>query len=385
MRIAQVCPYDLARHGGVQRHILDLSQALSARGHEVTVIGAAPPRAAPERLDVSGGGAPPRRHTLGRCFAYRMHGTTFELTWARAASLERLRLDDAFDVAHFHSMHVPFMPWQVLRRLGARTRRYATFHDTPPPSASGRFACAAFGFMSRRLSRHLDAIVPVSASAGAHLRPVAECPVISLPPCADLAPYFALPPLRAPDSEPTVLFVGRLEPRKGVLIAIDAFAELRARIPRARLVICGDGDERARAEARVAAQSLTRAVTFTGALDEAAKRGWYARASVFCAPSPYGESFGIVLAEAMAAGVPVVAADNAGYRNVLVGDGAAGLVPPGDASALAARLHEVLGSMSFRSRLAQWGRTAARAADVNERLSEFLRLYAAPRAGRAPA
>jgi phosphatidylinositol alpha-mannosyltransferase len=211
-------------------------------------------------------------------------------------------------------------------------------------------------------------MIAVSSAPAAHLRPLAGCPLVCLPPCVDLRPYLQRP--RPHRDGATLLFLGRLEPRKGVLLLIEAFLRLRSAHPGARLVIGGDGDERAAAE-RLAAG----AVTFAGEIAEADKAGFYAAADVFCAPSPYGESFGLVLAEAMASGLPVVAAANPGYRTVLTGAGAQGLVAPGDAKALAERLSEVLASASLRRDLSAWGRASATQADVNARLEEFLGVY----------
>jgi phosphatidylinositol alpha-mannosyltransferase len=199
-----------------------------------------------------------------------------------------------------------------------------------------------------------------------------------LPPCIDLSAERAIDagPRPTPGAA-RVLFVGRLEPRKGVAVLIRAFSRLAASRPDARLTVCGDGAERPALQALARELGVAGRIEFSGALQEEAKRALYARHEVFCAPSPYGESFGLVIAEAMAAGLPVVAAANAGYRTLLTGAGAEGLVPPWDAASLAARLERMLGDAEARGRLATWGRRAALRADVNERLADFLELYAA--------
>lgn len=378
MRLLQVCPYDLTRPGGVQRHVLDLSAALAEAGHSVTVI-------APMAGATAGDGVSLR--TLGRSRSWGFHGTRFELTWASRAELREALAhirSMGFDVAHFHTPWTPLMPWQLLRGLaGTVPRVVATFHDTPPPTLSGRLLRAAFSAMSRRLSAKLHAMVGVSESSAAHLRPRGGCPLILLPPCIDLRPCLALP---APDLErraPTALFVGRLEPRKGVLLLIEAFDRVRRRHPEARLVICGDGEQRAAAEELSLRRALGDAVRFTGRLDEAAKLRLYGEATVFCAPSPYGESYGLVIAEAIAAGLPVVAAANPGYRSVLQGAGAEGLVSPNDSGALAEGLERVLSSPELRRRLSVWGRAQAPRSDVRARLPEFMSLYSSKGLGRA--
>jgi phosphatidylinositol alpha-mannosyltransferase len=382
MRVLQVCPYDIARAGGVQRHIVDLSNALARAGHEVTIVapaGAAAPAVEP--------GVEVRR--LGRFREWRMHGTRFEVTRASRDELARFIAGAAaagpYDVAHFHTVWTPLMPWQLYRRAGAfAARRVATFHDTPPPGPSGAVTRGVFRILSRAISRDLDAMIAVSSAPAAHLRPLPRCPLVSLPGCIDLRPYAALADARD-TAEPTVLFVGRLEPRKGVLLLIEAFARVRQARPRARLVVCGDGEQRSAAQALAANLGVLDAITFTGALPESDKLALYTRAGVFCAPSPYGESYGLVLAEAMAAGVPVVAAANAGYATVLTGAGAAGLVEPGDVPDLAARLLAVLGSRELGDELSAWGRANAWRSDVNARLEDFLDVYSQAPSRAAPA
>ena len=353
MRVLQVCPYDYARPGGVQRHVRDLSRALSAAGHAVTV-------AAPGPGDTAG------VHYIGSRRPWRMHGTGFELTWAPRAAVEELARCP-FDVLHVHTPWVPFMPWQVLSRLAPLARaRVATFHDTPPHNVSGEMQRALYKVLSRRLSHRLDAMIAVSASVERHLRARAQCARYRLPPCIDLGPYFAM---TRRDGGSAVLFIGRLEPRKGLLLLIEALASL----PGASLTVCGDGPQRGAAEALAKRKGV--AVRFTGALDDAGKLALYREADVLCAPSPYGESFGLVIAEAMAAGLPIVAAANDGYCTLLDGEGAAGLCAPGSAAALAERLGAVLASRDLRERLSAWGRREASRADINVRVPEFVALY----------
>lgn len=364
MKVLQVCPYDIARPGGVQRHIVDLSNALVRAGHHVTIVapeGAAPPPLA-DNVEIL---------RIGRARGWRMHGTAFEVTWGSSAELARLN-SRRFDVAHFHTIWTPFMPWQIFRRRPA-THTVATFHDTPPPGISGALTRAAFAFMSRRLSRGLDVMIAVSNAPAKHLRLDGHSRLVLLPGCIDLSPYAALK--REGESGSTILFVGRLEPRKGVLLLIEAYARVKQSHPAARVVVCGDGEQRKAAEALAARLGVAGGVTFTGALPDAERLALYSRADLFCAPSPYGESYGLVLAEAMAAGLPVIAAANDGYRTVLTGAGAAGLVKPGDVDDLAQRLTHVLGSTELRTGLSAWGRECAWRSDVNARLPEFLALY----------
>ncbi len=376
MRILEVCPYDIERPGGVQRHVLDLARALGRTGHEVVVLAPGTDTTpAWEQCECY------RVLRIGRFREWRMHGTAFEATWASSRELDtllRLHEERPFDVAHFHTLWTPLLPWQVFRRLAGRVpRRVATFHDTPPPTLSGRITRVAYRLLSRVLSSRLDAAIAVSASPAAHLRLAPSCAFHRLPPVVDLAPLLEIPRPSRDGHAPTLLFIGRLEPRKGVLLLIEAYAQVRRDHPAARLVICGDGELAGAATALAARLAVADAVQFTGRLDEAAKRRLYGEADLFCAPSPYGESYGLVLVEAMAAGLPVVAADNSGYRTVLTGPGAAGLVQPGNVAELAARLSEFLDAPALCRELSTWGRGHALSADVTTRLSDFVDVFTA--------
>jgi phosphatidylinositol alpha-mannosyltransferase len=166
-----------------------------------------------------------------------------------------------------------------------------------------------------------------------------------------------LPELADPQ-RPLLLFVGRLEPRKGLDVAIRGFLRLRASVPRVRLCVVGDGPERSRAQEMVP-PSIRPDVLFVGAVDDAELARYHASADVFLAPATGGESFGIVLLEAMAAGLPVVASDIPGYRTVLK-DGRQGrLVPPHDAFALAETVATLLANPALRRAMAAEGRRTA--------------------------
>ncbi|MDP8971451.1 MAG: glycosyltransferase family 4 protein, partial [Actinomycetota bacterium] len=166
-----------------------------------------------------------------------------------------------------------------------------------------------------------------------------------------------IPDLADPD-RPLLLFVGRLEPRKGLDVLVRAFLRLRAAHPRVRLCVVGEGAERRRCQEMVP-PSIRPDVLFVGNVAEGDKARYHASADLFVAPNSGGESFGIVLLEAMAAGLPLVATDIPGFRTVAK-DGRQGrLVPPGDAFALADALATLLANDRLRTAMAAEGRRTA--------------------------
>ncbi len=370
MRIVQVCPYDPDRHGGVQRHIHALAAALAARGHAALII-------APGVAQ----GAEPGLWRLGAMRSVAFAGTRFEVTWAARRDLESTlsalgRWQP--DVVHFHTPWDPLMPWQLFRRLDVP--RVATFHDTPPPGLAGSTLRQLFKLLSRHLLSRLDGAIAVSSAPLGHLRPGAAgvTPAV-LPPVTDLSDFFAVEKEEA-GQHPNVLFIGRLEPRKGIAVLLDAISRLASGAvalppgPRPRFVIAGDGDLRGAvlaARDRLGAAWVD-AVAPPSRADQLRLLG---AATLAVSPALHGESFGIVLAEALASGTPIIAADNAGYRTVLDGAGAGLLVPAGDADALAQRIARLLADPGEQARLAAWGRSHARQFDAGERIGDFEQVY----------
>ena len=331
MRVALVCPYDLARPGGVRSHIAGLGRALVGRGHDVEVIA---PSSQPS-LD----GLPVV--SCGTSHAFPFGGTHIDFTWASWRSVLEVSRR-GYDVMHFHTIWNPLMPFQLAGIY--RGPKVATFHDVPSPStpvlAAGAMPLGA------EFVRHtfVDQVIAVSPVVSEDLR--GEHEVI---PNGITVPE-SLPPegLRS-----SVLYLGRLEPRKGVETLIEAIALLGSDAPPVR--IAGDGLSRGSLERSVKERSL-RSVSFVGEVDEGRKWELLRDASVLVAPSVGGESFGIVLLEAMAAGVVPIAADNPGYRHLLAERAGDLLFPVGDAARLAARIRDVMCDDTRRAELQAWGR-----------------------------
>ena len=373
MKIAQVCPYDLDRPGGVQTHIRDTAAALGELGYEVTIVA---PRVGSARqreriapnVDVV---------KLGRAHRIQFSGTKFEATVALGADRRRLSAmmqRGAFDVVHYHALWTPLLPLQAF--ACSQGAKVVTFHDTPPDDFGGAISKALLSALSRWLLPRVDAAIAVSEAPRAHLRPTDGQTVWIAPPCTDLRRFDQAPasPERAPGAPITILFVGRLEPRKGVMLLLEAYRRLVADGLPVRLVIAGSGGEEAALRRFVTLHRLPD-VVFSGRFEDADAPGLYADCDVVCAPSPYGESFGIVIAEAMASGKPVVAAANHGYRTLLTGPGAQLLAPPGDAGGLYQRLKRLVQQPDLRAQLGAWGRTEARRYDCRELAPRLADIY----------
>ena len=354
MRIALVSPYDYPYPGGVTEHIAALAAGLERRGHRVRIL--SPASSGGERL------AGDRVYRLGSVVRVPYHGSLARITLSLGlggkvrAILERER----FDVVHLHEPLLPTLPLTVLALT--RTATVGTFHaywDRSLFYALGRP-------LLRRAFARLDARVAVSAAAERYVGRYFPGAYTRIPNGVDTTRFRPdLEPLpAAAGAGPSVLFVGRLEPRKGFMYLLRAFALLSRSLPEARLLVAGaySADEHRRYAQLAAALGVGR-VAFLGRLDPDELARCYASAAVCCAPSLGGESFGIVLLEAMASGRPVVCSDIPGYHEVVQPEHQGLLVPPADPPALAAALLRLLGDPVLRERLGAAGRR--RAADFD--------------------
>jgi phosphatidyl-myo-inositol alpha-mannosyltransferase len=369
LRIALVSPYDLTVPGGVQSHVEHLAAALRAQGDEVVLVG---PGAADGAADGDEGG--PRDVRIGGSMRIPFNGSVAPVAlgpWTARRTVTALR-ELAPDVVHVHE---PLVPWTGVASLAARVAPVVgTFHAWSDHDRAYR----AVRPVGRAVLDRLALAVAVSeAAAGYHAGALGVPPSrftvipngVEVARFADAAPF---DDLRA-DGRPLLLFVGRLEKRKGLEPLIRAFTLLKADRPEVRLLVVGDGAERDRC-AELLPAGLRADVTFLGRVDQADLPRYYATCDLYVSPALGGESFGIVLLEAMAAGVPIVASDLPGYRSV-ARDGVQGrLVPPGDPRALADAIRLLLDNPSLRAAMAGEGqRTVARydwsvvAAELRER------------------
>jgi len=362
MRVALVCPYSCTEPGGVQTQVLGLARALSARGDEVAVVGPAAAAGIPGRLDIASlGGA--RFFQAGTGIRVAVNGSQAPVSpWPATMARARLVLRRfAPEVVHIHE---PFVPGPSLAAVVSSPHPVVgTFHR-----AGADFAYRAYGHVVGRWSRRLDAAFAVSAEARAtalkcigHLSLGVEI----IPNGVEVQRLTAVDP--RPTSGPTVAFCGRHEPRKGLGVLLEAFELLPAST---HLWVLGEGPATDRLRRRFGSDSR---IEWLGPVDDQERAARLAGADVFVAPSLGGESFGVVLLEAMAVGTPVFASDLPGYR--VAAAGAARFVPPGDPVALAQRLRAVLVDDAEREALTDQGRRRASECDMDAVADRYREAY----------
>ena len=364
MRVGLVCPYVWDVPGGVQAHVHDLADTLIGLGHQVQVLA---PVDEPEAADL-----PPYVVSAGRAVPVPYNGSVARLCFG-PLSLARTRRwlrEGRFDVLHLHEPTVPSV--SMLALWTARDPLVATFHTA---TSRSRFLSAFGTTVLQPGMEKLTGRIAVSPAARRVIMEHLGGDAVVVPNGVDVRRFRGARPLPGREVRPpTVVFLGRIdEARKGLSVLLDALPELVRRVPDVRLLVAGPGDvDQVRQD--VAGQLRDR-VELLGLVSEADKPSVYASGDVYCAPNTHGESFGIVLAEAMAVGTPVVASDLEAFRRVLQ-DGSAGvLVPVGDSRALAAALAALLADRERRSALSLAGSAAVQAYDWSAVAAQVVAVY----------
>ncbi len=343
LRVGLVCPYAWDVPGGVMAHTRDLAEALLDAGHAVSVL--------TPRVD-DDAPLPPYAVDAGRPVPIPYNGSVARLllgpvSYARVRRWVRDGIaGEGFDVLHAQEPTAPSV--SLLACYIARGPIVGTFHTS---NTRSRLLTAAEPLLTPALEK-IRARIAVSPAARRTIVEHLGGDAVEIPNGVTVARYADAQPWEEYDGVPTVAFVGRIdEPRKGLAVLLEAWR--RVRTPGARLLVAGPGEP---------PDDLPPGVVLLGLVSEADKERLYRTATVYCAPNLGGESFGIVLLEAMAAGAAVVAADLEAFRRVLL-DGACGvLVPPGEPAALAAAIDGLLeptDAGAARARLVAAGRAAA--------------------------
>ena len=362
MKIGLVCPYNLFKGGGVQECVFATQAELAKRGHEVLII---TPQPREHRGDY-----PDFIRLLGRGNDIKspFHTTAQVSVTVDMDQVDALLGREQFDVLHFHEPWVPLISYQLLTRSTARN--IATFHAKLPDTVMSRTIERVITPYTKSLLKYFSDFTAVSDAAASYVRSLTDEPVTIIANGIDLSKYKKQKTKPRAD---TIFYIGRLEKRKGVGFLLKATAELQKNHPDVRLVIAGDGHDRAKLEQSARDNKLN--VEFLGRISEEEKLKQLAGARIFCSPARYGESFGIVLLEAMAANVPVIAGDNPGYSGVMTDTGKISLVDPADTTEFVRRLELLLYDDYIRSAWQLWAEKTVKQYDYKKIVDQYEKLY----------
>ncbi len=351
MKIALVTPYDYPYPGGVTEHIMHLDREFRAAGHDTRIIAAST-----EDQDALGTNV---IKVSGAVASIPFSGSNARITLSPRVyqRVKNILNQEQFDIVHVHEPFAPLLCLTVLRH--SHSINVGTFHAYRETSTLYEYARP----LARRVFGRLDGRIFVSEAVRDYVTQYFEGDYRVIPNGIDYM-RFADPGIepikRFADGRPNLLFVGRMEKRKGFRTLIRAYPYIKQFVPDARLIVVGAfTDEEKAPFVRYARAHRLRGIHFVGWVSREELPRYYRSATVFCAPSTGFESFGIVLLEAMAAGLPIIASDIAGYRTVLTDRKEGLLVPPGDHNAFAHAAVTLLKDPGLRAQLSEHGRATA--------------------------
>jgi len=369
MKIGLVSPYDLAVPGGVNNHLHHLAERFIAMGHEVRII------APSSKLT----GLHPDAIVLGTPRSIPAGGSVARMSMSPrlAAPVRRILDEERFDVVHVHEPLVSFLPITFLRFSTAIN--VGTFH------AARESGARLYTYTKRLLMagfRRLDGKIAVSQAAASLIAPHFPGYYNIIPNGVEVERFAApQPPIaELDDGMINILFVGRLEKRKGLRYLLRGFEIVKAQRPDTRLVVVGSYDARQKqVYERLVRESGLRDVEFVGYVSNDDLPRYQQSADIFCAPNTGNESQGIILLEAMAAGRPVVASNIEGFAEVITHGVEGLLVRPQDGEALGAALLELVNDPERRREMGlkgseraqhySWERVAQQVLSYYERLA----------------
>jgi phosphatidylinositol alpha-mannosyltransferase len=347
LKIGLVLDTSLDQPDGVQQYVITIGEWLRGRGHEVHyLVGES------KRTDLT------NVQSLARNVGVRFNGnsTTIPLPTSKKKLRDFLE-QQQFDVLHVQMPHSPFMAQRLILAASDKTAIVGTFHIAPY-SRLVSIGNRALGVWLRPSLKRFDTIVSVSSAAASFAQSSFGIKTKVLPNVIEYQRFKTAQPYpQYDDGRITILFLGRLVPRKGCEVLLEAVRQLseHAGLPPFRVLVCGSGPQESKLKKFVAKNKLRDIVSFMGFVDETEKISYYASADISVFPSSGGESFGIVLLEAMASGkAAVLAGDNPGYRSVMSPQPRQ-LFNPYNASALADLLTQSIRHDKVRARARAWG------------------------------
>ncbi len=346
MKIGIVTPYAYPMPGGVNDHVGSLYRVLRSRGHDVRIITSSHGLQKASEGDII---------RVGKGFSVPFNGSmgTITLSPTYLAQMRAILERERFDVLHYHE---PFVPFLSLVTLTLSTSvNVGTFHAFGGLSISYEFGKRMLGHYAGKLHGRI-AVSPAARHFISRYFP-GEYKIV--PNGVEPGRYQrAVPIARYRDGVPNILFVGRMEPRKGLIHLLRAFRKLQRDGVRARLLLVGTGPGEREARRYVLTRQLED-VEFLGRVSEAQKAQLFKTADIYVSPATGRESFGIVLLEAMSAGAPIICSDIHGYRGVVRRERDGILVEQGNADALAASIRRLIDDPALRAQLSRAGEERA--------------------------
>jgi phosphatidylinositol alpha-mannosyltransferase len=354
----------LDSNDGVAQQVKRLGEWLSRNGHNVVYL------CGESKIEEWAGG---KVYSLSKNIGVKFNGNQLSMPLiSHSKAIRDVLNTERLDILHVQVPYSPLMAQRVIRRAHGTSTIVGTFHIMPAGFLADS-GSRLLGLIQRLSLKKFDQMMSVSKSAEQFAKTSFGIDSVVVPNMIDLSSFQKI--TRPEVTVGRIVFLGRLVKRKGCAQLIRAFAVLVSQKPDVELIIAGDGPERPELEKLVAKLGISAKIRFLGFVNEADKASLLASATIACFPSLYGESFGVVLAEAMAAGSGVVlAGNNPGYRTVMEGQSKL-LIDPNDSKLFSARLSELLGDKALRTKLHLWQDQHVKQYDVNVVGRRVLEVY----------
>lgn len=366
MKIGLVCPYNINKHGGVLEVILALKTGLEERGHKVKIITPSPRghEADNANKDMIFIGSSTDFHSPS-------HTTTQVSSTVDTEHIDEILGDEQFDILHFHEPWVPLLSRQLLSR--STSVNVATFHSQVPETLMIRTLTKVVTPYLKSVMKYIDVLTAVSDSAAEYPAGMTDEPITIIPNGIDLKKYNDAKKTKK-TSEKTILFIGRLERRKGVKYLLQAFQLFEQNNQNVKLLIAGDGPDREKLE--ILAEDLKiKNIQFLGYISEELKLELLQTSDLLVSPAIYGESFGIVLLEAMATGTVSIGGNNSGYIGLMQGIGELSIVNTQDIDEFARRLNLLVNEDQLREIWQKWAKGYIKQFSYPQVISQYEELY----------
>ncbi len=364
MKIGLICPYSINKHGGVLAVTLALQEGLTKRGHEVKLITPMPRGTnGDEHLD-------PDTIFIGNSTDFRSpsHTTGQVSSIADSEKVDAILANEKFDILNFHEPWVPLLSRQLLQR--SNSINIGTFHSKIPETFMSRTYIKVVSPYLKSVMKYLNVLTAVSQSGAEYAATLTNLPINIIPNGIDLTKYH----LKHVERHDNILYIGRLERRKGAKYLLQAFQIFSQRHPDVKLLIAGDGPEREKLEL-LAEDLKLQNVEFLGYISEDLKLKLLSETSLFCSPALYGESFGIVLLEAMATGAVCVAGNNSGYVDLMQGVGTMSIINSEDTTEFARRLELLMYQPQLRKLWQDWAKDYIKKFNYPNIVDQYETLY----------
>jgi phosphatidylinositol alpha-mannosyltransferase len=353
------------RGGGVQEYVMALRSGFVARGHKAFII-------TPQPRDYKGPKVP-GMIMIGSATSFRAARTE----GAISASIDVNALDQMleshhFDILHFHEPWNPMLSRQILTRSHAI--HFGTFHAAMGERRTSRTVEKVITPYTKSILGYLDVLTAVSPTATKYVKTLTNRSIYIIPNGIEIEKFQKKQNNPHPSKTKTILYVGRLEKRKAVKYLLEAFSLVHSIHKDYKLLIVGEGPEKENLQQQCKEQKITN-VKFLGFVDNAEKIRLMQSSEIFCSPAMYGESFGIVLLEAMASGCVVVAGNNPGYESVMTGTGQMSLINPRDTKEFARRILLLASDKGLRQHWLDWAENEVQKYSYLNIVDQYIKLY----------